>query len=47
MYSSHNECKSVVAERLMQTMNGKIHKKMTANEINLIWLFQKVSRRMQ
>ena len=32
MYSSHNEDKSVVAERFIRTLKGKIYKKMTAND---------------
>ena len=32
MYSTHNEAKSVVAERFIRTMKDKIYKKMTAND---------------
>ena len=32
MYSTHNEGKSVIAERLSKTSRSKIYKKMTANE---------------
>ena len=32
MYSAHNEGKSVVAERFIKTLMGKICKKMTAND---------------
>ena len=31
MYSTHNEGKSVIAERFLKTLNVKIKKKMTAN----------------
>ena len=31
MYSKHNEGKSVIAERLIKTIKGKIYKKLTAN----------------
>ena len=31
MYSSHNERKSVIAERFIKTLKAKIYKKMTAN----------------
>ena len=30
MYSTYNEGRSVVAERLIRTLNGKIYKKMRA-----------------
>ena len=36
MYSTHNEGKSVVAERSIKTMKDE---KMTANDIILTWLF--------
>ena len=36
MYSTHNEDKSVVAERLIKTLKDKIYKKVTANDKNLI-----------
>ena len=32
MYLTHNEGKSVVAERFIRTLKGKIYKKMTAND---------------
>ena len=32
MYSTHNEGKSVVAGRFVRTLNGKIYRKMTAND---------------
>ena len=32
MYSTHNEGKSVIAERFKRTLKGKIFKKMTAND---------------
>ena len=32
MYSTHNEGKSVVAERFIRTSKGKIYKKMTGND---------------
>ena len=32
MYSTHNEGKSVIAERFIETLKGKIYKIMTANE---------------
>ena len=32
MYSTHNEGKSVVAERFIRTLKGKIYEKMTAND---------------
>ena len=31
MYSTHNEGKSVIAERFTKTLKSKIYKKMTAN----------------
>ena len=31
MYSTHNEGKSVIAERFIKTLKSKIYKKMTAN----------------
>ena len=31
MYSTHNKGNSVVAERFIRTLKGKIYKKMTAN----------------
>ena len=31
MYSTHNEGKSVIAERFVKTLKAKIYKKMTAN----------------
>ena len=32
MYSTHNEGKSVMAERFIKTLKDKIYKKMTAND---------------
>ena len=32
MYCTDNEDKSVIAERFIKTLNGKIHKKLTAND---------------
>ena len=32
MYLTHNEAKSVVAERFMRTLKDKIYKQMTAND---------------
>ena len=32
MYSTHNEGRSVTAERFIKTLKAKIYKKMTANE---------------
>ena len=32
MYSTHNEGKSVTAERIMKTLKAKIYKKITAND---------------
>ena len=32
MYSTHNEGKSINAERFIKTLNAKIYKKMTAND---------------
>ena len=32
MYSTHNEGKSVVSERFIKTLKGKICKKMTVND---------------
>ena len=32
IYSTYNEGKSVVAERFIGTLKGKIYKKMTAND---------------
>ena len=31
MYSTHNESKSVIAERFIKTLKSKIYKRMTAN----------------
>ena len=36
MYSTHNEGKSVIAERFIKTLNAKIYKKMTANDSKLV-----------
>ena len=41
MYSTHNEGKSVIAERFIKTLKAKIYKKwllMIANLIFLIWI---------
>ena len=40
MYSTHNEGKSVIAERFIKTLKAKIYKKITANDrkINLSYL---------
>ena len=35
MYSTHNEGKSVVAERFIRTLKNKIYKHMTANSKNV------------
>ena len=32
MYSTHNEGKSVIAERFIKTLKAKIYKKMTVND---------------
>ena len=32
MYSTHNEGKSVIAERFIKTLKAKIYKKMTSND---------------
>ena len=32
MYSTHNEDKSIIAERFIKTLNAKIYTKMTAND---------------
>ena len=32
MYSTHNEGKSVIAERFIKTLKSKIYKRMTAND---------------
>ena len=32
MYSTHNEGKSVIAERFIKTLKSKVYKKMTAND---------------
>ena len=32
MYSTHNENKSVIAERFIKTLKSKIYKKMTSND---------------
>ena len=32
MYSTHNEGKSVIAERFIKTLKSKIYKKITAND---------------
>ena len=36
MYSTHNECKSVITERFIKTLKAKIYKKMTANDSKLV-----------
>ena len=40
MYSTHNEGKSVIAERFIRILKDKIYKRMTmiANLIFLIWI---------
>ena len=39
MYSTYNKGKSVVAERFIRTLKGKIYKKMTANGCKFLsWL---------
>ena len=38
MYSIHNESKSVIAERFIETLKSKIYKKMTTKITNLIFL---------
>ena len=35
MYSTHNESKSVVAERLIRTLKNKLYKNMTAISKNV------------
>ena len=32
MYSTHNEGKSLIAEKFIKTLKSKIYKKMTAND---------------
>ena len=32
MYSTHNECKSVIPEMFLKTLKDKIYKKMAAND---------------
>ena len=32
MYSTHNEVKTVITERFIKTLKGKVYKKMTAND---------------
>ena len=39
MYSTHNEGKSVIAERFIKTLKSKIYKKMTANNKNSYLLY--------
>ena len=36
IYLTHNEGKSVVAERFVSTLKGRIYKKMTANDLVLV-----------
>ena len=36
MYSTHNESKSVVAERFIRTLKGKICKKWSTKIVNLV-----------
>ena len=36
MYKTHNEGKSVAAESFIRTLKGKIHKKLTASDKNLL-----------
>ena len=39
MYSTHNEGKSVVAERLIRTLKNKIYKHMTGISKNVFLMF--------
>ena len=39
MYSTHNEGKSVVAERLIRTLKNKIYKHMTSISKNVFLMF--------
>ena len=39
IYSTHNEGKSVIAERFIKTLNTKIYKKITANKIKYYLLY--------
>ena len=39
MYSTNNEGKSVIAERLIKILKNKIYKRMTAVSKNVIWTF--------
>ena len=32
MYSTHNEVKTVITERFIKTLKGKVYKKMAAND---------------
>ena len=32
MYSTHNEVKTVITERFIKILKGKVYKKMTAND---------------
>ena len=32
MYSTHNEGKSVIAERFIKTLKARVYRKMTAND---------------
>ena len=32
MYSTHNEVKTVITERFIKKLKGKVYKKMTAND---------------
>ena len=36
MYSTHNEAKSVMAERFVKTLKAKIYKNITANNLVLV-----------
>ena len=40
MYSTHNEGKSVISERFIRTIQGKIYKGMTANDSKQFCLFE-------
>ena len=39
MYSTHNEGKSVTAERFSRTLKNKMYKHMTANSKNVYFVF--------
>ena len=40
MYPTHNEGKSVISERFIRTIQGKIYKGMTANDSKQFCLFE-------